>query len=186
MQAVLTIIAAGAALGAGCAFAADAPPPEHYVDKGGCPFECCTYGDWTVQRETVLHAAPDQHSATVGTLNPRDPVRAISGEVHARPTRFTVKRAHAGYKPGDVLMVYTTSGEGFYGVWRHGKIESLELGLGPDGDTGGETCEKSGDWCWGTFDHPLQVDWWVQIKRKDGLSGWSNEAERFGNKDSCG
>ena len=134
----------------------------------------------------MLRAAPDAGAAVVGTLKAHDAVRGVTGEVHARPTRFTVKRAHAGYKPGDVLMVYTTSGEGFYGVWRHGKLESIELGLSPDGDTGGESCEKSSDWCWGTFDHPLQYVWWVQIKRKDGLSGWSDEPDHFGNKDSCG
>jgi hypothetical protein len=181
------IVAPLLALGAVSLHAADSkPPPEVYIDKGGCPFECCTYRDWTVDKETVLHAAPDAQSGTVGTIKPHDAVRGVTGEVHAKPTHFTVRRAHEGYQPGAVLTVFTTSGEGFYGVWRNGRVESLALGLSPDGDTGGETCTKSSDWCWGTFDHPLQIDWWVKIKRADGLIGWSNEADHFGNKDSCG
>jgi len=179
-------IAAVLALCAGTVLAAEKAPPAEYVDKGGCPFECCTYRDWTVEKDTLLRAAPDPKSAEAGTVKAHEPVRGVTGEVHARPTHFTYKRDHEGHKRGEVLWVYSTSGEGFYGVWRNGKLDSVELGIGPDGDTGGQTCEKADDNCWGTFDHPLDMDWWVKIRRKDGSVGWSNEPDNFGNKDSCG
>lgn len=166
--------------------AADVPPPAYYVDKGGCPFECCTYRTWSVEKDTLLFASPDAKSRQIGSVKAHESVRGVTGEVHARPVHFTFKRTHEGHKRGEVLWVYTTSGEGFYGVWRDGKLESQDLGIGPDGDTNGQTCEHADDYCWGTFDHPLDFDWWVKIKRKDGVVGWSNEPDNFGDKDSCG
>jgi hypothetical protein len=34
-------------------------PPENYIAKGACPFECCHYRDWTVIDDTQLVASPD-------------------------------------------------------------------------------------------------------------------------------
>ena len=30
-------------------------PPRNYEDRGACPFECCTYREWSVEEDTVLY-----------------------------------------------------------------------------------------------------------------------------------
>lgn len=87
---------------------------RHAKERDGCacPFECCTYRAWNTKADTVAYAKPDANAKVVGLLKAGGTVEAITGEVHATPVRFVVKKAHAEYKPGDVLWVYTYLGEG--------------------------------------------------------------------------
>jgi hypothetical protein len=36
---------------------AQAKAPAVYVDKGACPFECCTYRAWRTEKNTVAYAS---------------------------------------------------------------------------------------------------------------------------------
>ena len=168
----------------GIATSADSPPAQ-YIDQGACPFECCTYRAWHTKTDTVAYAMPDTKANVVGHLKAGTVVEAITGEVHASPVRFVVKKPHAGYQRGDILWVYTYLGEGHFKVWRRGALQEADLGFGPYGGSGGVRCEDQ-QRCWGELDKELTFTWWVKVRSKEGWEGWSNQPEHFGNKDACG
>jgi hypothetical protein len=128
----ILLVAVIVALLRGVATGADSPPAV-FIDKGACPFECCTYRAWNVKADTVVRAKPDKTAKVVGLLKAGAIVEAITGEVHSSPAVFVVKQPHAGYKPGDVLWVYTYLGEGRFKVWRNGAMHEEDLGFSPHG-----------------------------------------------------
>jgi len=162
-------------------------PPAVYVDKGACPFECCSYRKWKTEKTTTAYARPDKRSRRIGEFKAGRNVIALTGEVRTiTPGKFVVFKAHEGYKPGDVLWVYTPLGEGFYKVWFNGKMTDAPLDYmsGPFEQTV-PGCEETPD-CWGKLERELHVEWWVKIKGPNGLVGWTDQAENFSNKDACG
>jgi len=165
---------------------AQSKPPSVYVDRGACPFECCTYRTWKTEKDTTAYAQPNKNSRRVGVLKARTRVVAITGEVRTWPGKFSIVKAHDRYKPGDVLWVYTPLGEGSYKVWFNGKMTEQELDYmsGPFEQTY-PRCEDAKD-CWGRLETPLRVEWWVKIKSKEGWIGWTNETDNFSNQDACG
>jgi hypothetical protein len=67
--------------------------PAFYVDKGACPFECCTYREWRAEKPTRLYADPNADSPFVGVAEKGIFVKAETGEVHTTtPGKFIVKR----------------------------------------------------------------------------------------------
>ncbi len=56
-----------------------------YVAKGACPFECCTYGLWSVKARTDVRSSPDTSAPTIAQLVPGTQVQALTGEVHVTP-----------------------------------------------------------------------------------------------------
>jgi len=106
---------------------AQSKPPSVYVDRGACPFECCTYRTWKTEKDTTAYAQPNKKSRRVGILKARTKVVAITGEVRTWPGKFSIIRAHDSYNPGDILWVYTPLGEGYYKVWFNGKMTEQEL-----------------------------------------------------------
>ena len=182
MKAVLLPVAV--ALLTAAAAGAGSPPPE-YIDKGACPFECCVYRTWDTKTDTVVYAQPERNARIVGLLKAGAAVEAITGEVHAKPARFLVKRRHGEHKPGEVLWVYTYLGEGHFRVWWNGAMHDVDLGFSPYGGSPGARCEDSQQ-CWGELERALRFTWWVKVRSKEGWEGWSDQPEHFGNKDACG
>lgn len=160
-------------------------PRGIYVDKGACPFECCRYGAWKVRKTTTAYASPGAYSERVGEYRPGTDVTALTGEVHTAPGRFIVKKAHAIYKPGDILLVLTYIGEGYFKIWFDGRISVEDLNFSPAGGSAGPRCEAS-QRCWGELTGKLNSSWWIQIQSADGWIGWSNQSENFAGKDACG
>jgi hypothetical protein len=78
-------------------------PPAEYIEAGACPFECCTYRAWNTKTDTAAYVQPDRTARVVGVLKAGTTVEAVTGEVHAKPVRFVVKRPHGGHNPGDIL-----------------------------------------------------------------------------------
>lgn len=162
-------------------------PPAVYVDKGACPFECCTYRRWKTVKTTVAYARPNKRSRRVGTFRAGTNVVGLTGEVRTVvPGRFVITKAHGSYKPGDVLWVYTPLGEGVYKVWFKGRMtdEGLDYMSGPYGRSY-PSCEETPE-CWGKLVKELRVEWWVKVRSADGWVGWTDQAENFGDKDACG
>ena len=178
------LFAIAVALFPSVATSADSPPAK-YIDKGACPFECCTYRAWNTTADTVAYAAPNKSAKVVGLLKAGGIVEAVTGEVHSFPVRFVVKRPHSEYRLGDVLWVYTYLGEGYFKVWRNGAMQEEKLGFSPHGGSPGARCENK-EQCWGELEEELKFSWWVKVKSKEGWEGWSNQPENFGNKDACG
>ena len=159
--------------------------PPIYIDKGACPFECCAYGPWKTEKETVLFAWPDKKSERIGKCVAGSPVIALTGEVHTVAGRFLVKRTWKKYKPGDILWVYTYTGEGNFKVWDDGRFVEMQLGFSPYGGSSGSRCEVEKE-CWGELDKKLEMTWWVKIKNADGVIGWTDEWDHFSGADLCG
>lgn len=159
--------------------------PDIYIDKGACPFECCTYRSWTVNANTVLYISPDEESAKIGEVKKGEVVQGVTGEVRTKAGKFIVHTAQGRFFPGDVIWIYTYLGEGHFTAWYKGEFFEAELGFSPYEGSMGKRCEK-GDYCWGELEKELDTVWWVKIKSKSGLQGWSNRAENFGHKDACG
>ena len=157
------------------ATAQNSRPPIPFMDKGACPFECCTYRDWTVDKATAVRSAMSDGSPIAFRLNKGDRVKGMTGVVitsHPGEVRV-LKRTKIGKftaPPGDTLYLLTYVGEGFNRVWYRGKI------------TEEETYDKT------TFRQvrePKAV-WWVKIRNSRGKIGWSRDPDNFGNKDQCG
>jgi hypothetical protein len=160
--------------------AAPKEPPKIYIDKGACPFECCTYREWCVTKNTPLYSAVEGKNV-VGEAKAGTKVNALTGEVHVIPAKVTVKTEHGTYHPGEIFYVLTYEGEGSYKVWRNGEVTS-------DGDVyelfdnGSPKLRQH----WGESKSKPQSTWWVKIKLRDGKEGWTKETDHFGNMDACG
>lgn len=174
-------------LGLGCyrASAGEGHPPRALVDHGACPFECCHYGRWTTDGKVRAYARANAASPTVAWLVAGSQLSALDGFVRTSGQPFQVQRAHAGYRPGDVLMVYTYLGEGFFRVWHAGQWRDEDLGFSPYGGATGVRCTDRAR-CWGSLSAPLRVDWWVRARLADGRIVWVRGDDRFSGQDACG
>lgn len=152
-------------------------PSTLFVDKGACPGEGCTYGNWKVTKTTPLRTQPDINAPVIGEVKVGTPVNALTGEVHVIPRQFVVSKPHGRYKKGDVLWVYTYAGEGSFKVRFGGKNYNEDLGFSPYGGSSGTRCQETAE-CWGELKGEYQQTWWVQIKTGKGLTGWS-DAKNF-------
>ena len=152
-------------------------PPEFFIDRGACPGECCTYGKWRADQTTGLYGKPIAGSKIVGQVKSGSDVHAQTGEVHTNAGKFVVRKESPPYKPGDVIWIYTYLGEGYYKVWRAGEIIAEEISVMPD--------HKNPD-DWGYYDRVPDSQWWIKLKTKDGLEGWTNTPRNFSGTHSCG
>jgi|GEM_PF-1411566 len=168
--------------------AAEKRPIEHFIAKDACPFECCRYGTWSVEKDVALYDSPGGFS-TVAELKAGQTVKALTGEVRLRPLPAIV-RYPTPYglelEPGTLIYILDYMGEGHGRVLANGKVgESDILSVH-------EHCAfPSGD-CWAEFIDPddagrqREFDWWIQIETPDGRIGWTDQSDSFGGKDACG
>ena len=166
--------------------------PVFYVDKGACPFECCTYRDWGTEKTTKLYAEPRTSSPVVGAAEKGATVKAQTGEVHTKPGKFIASRDYIRhtdrvtlFKEGDVLWVYTNLGEGYYKIWYRGRFFEFPIPF-IENEMDSDYYKRHPDELWGYFEvKPVSV-WWVKVRTRAGLEGWSNQPEHFSNQDACG
>jgi hypothetical protein len=151
--------------------------PVFYIDKGACPFECCTYREWRAEKTTRLYAKPKTSSPVVGVAVEGTIVKAQAGEVHTRPGKLIVKRDVAAFRKGDILWVYTYLGEGFFKIWYRGRFIEEEV----DFDYRNPTSDD-----WGYFEVLPHSVWWARLRTSKGIEGWTSHPENFSNKDACG
>lgn len=150
-------------------------PRLPFVDKGACPFECCTYREWNVIKPTAIRTRMSDRSAVLFKAAKDEKIRGVTGVVIT--TRAGVVRVLKNTKVGDIsvskgetLYLLTYLGEGFYKVWRKGRI--IEENMTEEGSLK-------------VVSQPLSV-WWMKVKNQRGQTGWSREPDNFGNKDKCG
>ena len=166
--------------------------PATYVDEEACPFECCAYKQWTVDQATPAFIRPDRSSPMAGSFDPGQTVVGITGRVEThRPGKVRVEKTYLSevsrraYQPGDILWVYTYLGEGYFKVWHQGQMFEEEVAFVLHGDGGWIGCVED-DSCWGRTIEAPNSTWWVKVRSPDGWEGWSDRAENFGDKDTCG
>lgn len=160
-------------------------PPTVFVDKGACPFECCTYRAWKTEKTTTAYARPDRRSKQVGKFLAGTQVMALTGQVRTVAGRFVVQRPHEKYNRGDVVWLYTYLGEGVFKTWFRGKMSEENIGFSPYGGSMGKRCEVE-NLCWGELDKELEMTWWIKVRSADGWVGWTNQGENFSGADQCG
>ena len=154
-------------------------PPNPYIDKGACPFECCTYRDWTTTKPITLLDKPFGKKM-IASVPPGRVVHGITGNVYSSPVRTVAAASFkvssndfhdASIRKGDVFYVLHYRGEGVTLIWYKGKTYEAELNPvsvtmeGPPSD--------------GT-------QWWVNVRTLAGKSGWVLETDQFENQDACG
>ncbi len=157
-------------------------PPDKYIAKGACPFECCRYGNWTVLQDTDLVAEPGSERV-VGRAKKGTRVVGLTGEVHLRPEPVIVLMD--GELPKDsIAFVLDYGGEGYGNVFTRGKVVSAFVaGVA-------EFCFRVSEQCWGETLDPAskrkEPVWWVKVKLSNGVTGWTVKVDNFGDKDACG
>jgi len=141
-------------------------PPHTFVDVGACPFECCTYRQWTVaEKVTVVDSPNGKH--VIETLSKGDIVTGLTGEVISEPIPAKADRdvPDTPIKRGDMFYVLHYDGEGYWKVWLEGKITFVH--------------ESVMD-----VPHP-KAEWWVKIKDSHGTVGWALSNSNFAHQDAC-
>jgi hypothetical protein len=162
-------------------------PAEAYVAKGACPFECCGYGKWQSTAVTTLYDKPFG-TDVVATLGKGEAVTGVTGQVHLKPAPVLIRwdgspLIPAG--PGSVVFLLDYHGEGYGGVWANGKV------TGTEASSVNTQCTFPQQSCWGEFLRPEdekwreRAVWWVQIKTKSGVKGWTKETRHFIGLDRC-
>ncbi len=168
--------------------AQDIKPPSPYLDHGACPFECCTYRRWSVDKDTFIYRQRSIKSDIAFRVKKGEHVTGVTGVViTSRPGVIEVKKARTigqdrkvRVKPGDILYVLHYEGEGFFKIWFRGKIYSDEIPALNDGGN-----KSSSDPNFRLVSKPESV-WWVKVKNARGQIGWTKQTDNFGNMDACG
>lgn len=160
--------------------AAPAAPPNPYVDKGACPFECCTYRDWKITQPIILLDKP-YGTRTIASVSAGQVVHAVTGDVYSVPVRTIAHKDYQvtsyGYRPalikkGDVFYMLHYVGEGVSLIWFKGTTYEFDpepVGVTMEGPPGDDN-----------------VAWWAKIQTPDGKTGWVRVKDQFENQDACG
>jgi len=164
-------------------------PPTVYIDKGACPFECCTYTEWGVEADAKLYREPHS-SDVVGLIKKGENVDGLTGEVHVDPALVTAVSHHAvpggpTFEEGDTFYLLTYLGEGQNKIWFKGFILTIDsTGIQGEGK-GYEYYESSASNHWAVLKERYKSVWWKKIKSKSGVIGWTKE-DVFSGQDACG
>lgn len=150
-------------------------PPMPFVDKGACPFECCTYRQWTAKQPTAILSAMKANASVAFRVGKGEHVRGMTGvviteragiaEVLKSTTQDKVRLTR-----GDRVFLLTNLGEGFKKAWFKKRFFQAE-----PYDTATFKIVRE----------PKSV-WWVKIRNSKGEIGWSRQPEHFGHMDQCG
>jgi hypothetical protein len=142
-----------------------ASPPKPFIHRGACPFECCTYRDWTTTGKVTLVSKP-QGKKQIATIAKGTVVRGVTGWVIADPVRMVAGSdvLESPIRKGEVFYVLHYAGEGYWTVWYRGKVIDAFF-------------EKN---------MPARAAWWVQIRTRGGITGWTSQSDRFADQDACG
>ena len=146
------------------AIAADRPPSP-FVDRGACPFECCTYRRWRALKRLTLVDRPDG-TRVIARLREGEWVNALTGETRSVPI-FILSPMDVpgeGIRKGDGLFVLHYEGEGVWAAWFRGKVVSAELPL----------------------QRAPKTEWWAKVRTASGVVGWVRAEQSFENQDACG
>jgi pentatricopeptide repeat protein len=169
-------------------------PPDNYVAKGACPFECCRYGNWTVLEDTDLVSSPGS-SRVVGAATKGSRVAGLTGEVHLKPEPVVVvavagvpmgsKDVQGDLPKNSIAFILDYTGEGYSHVYTRGKVVEVQTYL-----SYAKYCFRPSESCWGETLWPSKERreqiWWVKVRLPNGIVGWTDKTNNFGDKDACG
>ena len=152
------------------------------IDENACPFEGCQFGAWTATDNVQLFSTWKEDRKLVSAISKGEVVTAVTGiHITFEPSQIQVTAPIADYnlKPGDVVYGYMYKGEGVFSAWFNGYwVENFD-GSGV-ADAG---CNRG---CNAKLLKEGRVEWWVEIKTKDGVTGWTKDTDKFDGKDALG
>ena len=159
-----------------------AKPNLPKIDEKSCPFEGCQFGAWTATDQVQLFSTWKEDRKPIVIVSKGEVVTAITGiHITFEPSEIQVTAPIADYglKPGDTIFGYVYKGEGVFSAWFNGYwVEEFD-GSGV-ADAG---CTRK---CNGKLLKEGHVEWWVEIKTKDGTVGWTKDTDKFDGKDALG
>ena len=153
------------------------------IDYKACPFEGCQFGKWTAVQPVPIYSTWHAKRKLLRNLEKGEGVTAITGiHITFEPSeiKVTAPMPQYGLKPGDTVFGYMNLGEGFFSAWFNGTWVGEFDGStieGPE-DSG---CRRN---CTAKFLKPGRVEWWVQVKMKDGTIGWARDGDKFDGTDA--
>ena len=149
-----------------------AAPTLPFYDWGACPYEACTYRQWTAHRSATVYDTWKQERQPIAQLAVGDKVTGITGAVVTwKPGLIRMDRdlPDQDLRRGDTVLTYAYCGEGFSAVWFKGRYHSLfdiSFAKWPDGTGCG------GAHCAATYIDLGRKSWWAKVKLKSGRMGW--------------
>jgi len=150
-------------------------PELPLFDWNACPFEGCTYRQWTVAKKPVdVFDTWKQTRRKIAQLPVGEKVSGITGVVITfKPGIIRMDRdlPDQGLRRGDTILTYAYRGEGFSAVWFNGKYDSsydISFTKWPNGEGCG------GDHCAATYVDLGKKEWWAEVKFRSGRTGWVN------------
>ncbi len=178
--------------------------PLPYIIEGACPFECCTYGDWSAEERIPVYSSQGDTSQLLFHLENGVTFQALTGNVVVLETGLVgVHESYELYgyyspennsylkKPirqpvtaGDTLLVLNYLGEGEWNVWFQGNIYQED---GMKWRFGRYPEDRPADEVPATLVKQPETEWWVKIETPEGKEGWilMKNAKVSGN-DACG
>ncbi len=134
----------------------DAPALPYY-DWNVCPFEGCTYREWTARGPIIVYDTWEAKRRAIARLSKGQKAVGVTGVViTSRPgvIRMNADMPELGLRRGDNILTYTYQGEGVWSAWFKGRFyPELEITFGTPTDVG-------------------KHSWWVQVRLSDGRTGW--------------
>jgi hypothetical protein len=169
-------------------------PHLPYYDWGSCPFECCTYRNWQAVEPLTIFQRRSKGAKPAFDIKKGEWIRGVTGVVVTYKAGISkvLKPIDVGYlkesnsdkpqlhlMPGDVVYTIHYLGEGFDLFWYRGGFYSDQI-AGVEPDTGPPQPDQNIQ----IVSRPVVV-WWVKVRNKEGLTGWTREARKFAHMDSC-
>jgi hypothetical protein len=171
---------------AGPSEAAPCPALPHFVCNA-CPFEGCTYRQWTAHEVVPVYDTWKERRREVARLAVGEKVNAITGVViKYKPGVIRVDEdiPDAKLKQGDVILTYTCHGEGDTEACfkrKYYRFFDIQFSKAESGFCGRH------QHCQGTYVDPGKKAWWAKVKLKSGRTGWVDmDHAKFDNVDRYG
>jgi len=156
-------------------------PQDPYRLAGYVPAGFSGFGTWTARKETTLYEAPGSQRV-LGTIAKCQEVTAQDGEIRGHPWEMRVLKAHHPFRKGERLWILARDlEEGYFQLWYRGRVrDDVADALQDTPPFAQEQCSKPSPKCWLWVDKAPRQEHWVQMRRKDGMIGWTDRARDFG------
>lgn len=168
-------------------------PPRNYEDLGACPFECCTYREWSVEVDTTLYRTRSTKSRAAFRVKKGERVTGLTGVVITlEPGRavatgdVTISRdgeREVKVRKGDVLYLLHPIGEGFFKTWFRGRFYEVQPESGAEHTARPEGVARLP---YLRLQSRPRTVWWMKVRNKRGQVGWTVQNKNFGEVDACG
>jgi hypothetical protein len=156
-------------------------PELPFFDWNACPFEGCTYGQWTAKKPVVVYDTWKKTRKSVTRVAVGDKVTAVTGVVITyKPGIIRIDNdlpGDQGLKRGDIIYTYAYRGEATWAVWINGVYHDA-FGVPSTHPPDDPRCAIVTD-CTATELQHGEKEWWAKIKLKSGKTVWVNMDKEF-------